>query len=181
MPRALLFAFAAAALGAASPVAALGAASPVVALGTASPAGAQDAAGPAVTASVEALAAGAAACATSRLSQDRMAERLAAAGWTARAADVPGKDMAIRSYARQDVTLFYFTSKPMTQCVARGAVPADYRPDALLAALTAQLGKPPRTDQPGRRYLYSLPRLDILTVQIKSDAMGPHVELAVVH
>lgn len=135
----------------------------------------------AVAASVEALAAGAAACATSKLSQDKMAERLVAAGWTAGAAHSPGKDMALRNYARQGVTLFYFTSKPMTQCVARRAVPADYRPDPLLAALTAQLGKQPREEEPGRRYLYFLPRLDILTLQIKSDAEGPHVELSVVH
>jgi hypothetical protein len=135
----------------------------------------------AVPASVEALAAGAAACATRKLSQEKMAERLAAAGWSAGAVHEPAKGMALRYYARQDATLFYFTSSPMTQCVVRGAVAPDYRPDALLAALTAQLGKPPRVDVPGRRYLYSLPRLDILTVQIKSDAKGPHVELSVVH
>ena len=139
------------------------------------------AAAAAAPAGVEAMTAGAAACATSKLSQDKMAERLAAAGWTADAARELGKGMAIRSYKRQDVTLFYFTSRPMTQCVVRSTVPADYRPDALLAALTAQLGKPPRVDEAGRRYLYSLPRLDILTLQIKSDASGPYVELSVVH
>ena len=133
------------------------------------------------TASVEALAAGAAACATSKLSQHKMAERLAAAGWTPGAAREPGKGIAIRSYTRQDVTLFYFTSTPMTQCIARGAVTADYRPDALLAVLSAQLGRPPRVAEPGRRYLYSLPRLDILTLQINSDATGRYVELSVVH
>ena len=130
---------------------------------------------------VEALTAGAAACATGKLSQEKMAERLVATGWKAGAAREPGKGMAIRSYARQGVKLFYFTSKPMTQCVARGEVTADYDPDPMVAALTTQLGKPPRVDEPGRRYLYSLRRLDILTLQIKSDAVGPHVELSVVH
>ncbi|RYY05724.1 MAG: hypothetical protein EON55_25205 [Alphaproteobacteria bacterium] len=150
-------------------------------LGVSAVARAQDATAPVAAATVEALVAGSTACATSKLSQDKMAERLLAAGWTSGDARAPGKDMAMRSYTRQNVRLYYFTSKPMTQCVARGDVAADYDPDALLAAVTAQLGKSPRVDEPGRRYLYALPRLDILTLQIKSDAEGPHIELSVVH
>jgi hypothetical protein len=152
----------------------------LVAVGASAPGGAQESAG-AAAASVEALVAGAAACATRALSQDQMAERLAAAGWTAGAAREISKDMLIRSYSRQDVTLTYFTSKPMKQCVAKGAVAPDYDFAPLVAALAAHLGKQARVDAPGRRYLYALPRLDILTLQIKSDAAQPHVELSVVH
>ena len=130
---------------------------------------------------VEALVAGADACATRKLSQEQMADRLAAAGWTLAEARPAGKDMAIKSYTRQQVSLYYFTSKPMTQCVVTGRIATGYSPAPLVAALTARFGKQPRVDTPGRRYLYALPRLDILTLQIKSDATDPHVELSVVH
>lgn len=128
----------------------------------------------------EAMVAGAEACATKSLSDAKMAVRLAGLGWEAGDKVEPAKGMRLSTYARDDVDLTYFTSPEMKQCIARAATPSDFDPQPLLAVLSAKLGKTPKTDEPGKRYLYFLPRLDILTVQIKSDAQGPHVEMSVV-
>ncbi len=127
----------------------------------------------------EAMVAGAEACATKSLSDTKMAERLAGLGWAAKDKAEPAKGMRLSTYAKGDVELVYFTSPEMKQCIARAATPPDFEPRPLLAALSAKLGKEPKAEEPGR-YLYFLPRLDILTVLIKSDAQGPHVEMSVV-
>ena len=128
---------------------------------------------------IDAMVAGAEACATKSLSDAKMAERLAGLGWEAKERVDPAKGMRLATYARDDVRLDYFTSPEMKQCIVRAATPPDFDPQPLLAALSAKLGKRPKAEEPGR-YLYFLPRLDILTVLIKSDAQGPHVEMSVV-
>jgi hypothetical protein len=110
-----------------------------------------------------------------------MAERLAVADWKPGAIHQPRPTMTMKAYHRGEVTLYYFTSKtddPMHCSRRHGqALPVD----KLMAGLSLEFGKSPKVDAPGRRYLYPLPRLDILTLQIKSDAEEPHVELRVVH
>ena len=130
---------------------------------------------------VENLVAGAEACATRKLSDTKMAERLATLGWQAREKLRPGKSMQMSTYVRMDVTIYYFTSPEMTQCIARGGMPANFDQAALVSALAAKLAKAPKTAEAGRRYLYFLPRLDILTLQFKSDDKDPHIEMSVVH
>lgn len=130
---------------------------------------------------IESVLSGARACATGKLTQERMAERLAVADWKPGAIHQPRPTMTMKAYHRGEVTLYYFTSKPMTQCIVRAATGKHFPVDKLMAGLSLEFGKSPKVDAPGRRYLYPLPRLDILTLQIKSDAEEPHVELRVVH
>lgn len=130
---------------------------------------------------IESLVAGAEACATRALSNAKMAERLTGLGWMTGESVEPGKGMRMSTYTRADVTIYHFTSKEMKQCIARGPITPDFQSEMLLTTLTAKLGKAPKVEEPGKRYLYFLPRLDILTVQIKSDDKDPHIEMSVVH
>jgi hypothetical protein len=130
--------------------------------------------------SVAAMVAGGQACGTKSLSDAKMAERLIGLGWEAKEARDPSKDMRVVRYVRNGVDLIYFTSKPMKQCIVTARTAIDFDQASLLNALTTVLGKPPKPETPGKRYLYFLPRLDILTVQFKSDTKGPFVEMSVV-
>ena len=112
-----------------------------------------------------------------------MIERITAAGWAAKAqatdARMPGGRLSL--FERNGVRIAYFHHREMKQCIVSAPVDGAFRADDLLTPLTAALGKVPKADPPGMRYLYALPRLDILTVQIKAAGGGRSVELSVVH
>jgi hypothetical protein len=128
------------------------------------------------------LVGGAEICAAGKLSDVKMAERLGDLGWAQTAkAPGPGVKGTIALYRRNDVRLTYFTSKELTECWASADTDASTDIEPLLAALSDKFGKQPKVETPGVRYLYYLPRLKILTVQIKPKAQGRVVELAVVH
>jgi hypothetical protein len=124
---------------------------------------------------------GAQICASGKLNTTKITKLLLDQGWTA-----PG-DLTERTsigvltgFARGEVRLFYFSSKEMTTC----SVSTDERNapvNELVTALATRLNKAPKVETPGARYLFFLPRLDILTLQVKPESNMPRIELSVVH
>ena len=119
-----------------------------------------------------------------------MHERIAAEGWS-RVADqaltlrgqVSGRKSpaGIALFERNGARLTYFHSSVMKSCIVSATYPGPYDPTPLLDALSVHLGKEPREDVPGQRYLYGLRGLKILTVQFKPATSGTEVELSVIH
>ncbi len=72
----------------------------------------------------------------------------------------------IAIFRREGVQLSYFHSRMMRSCNAEGVVDEKFELDALLANLTQRLGKDPKVDTPGQKYLFNVSGA-ILTVQIK--------------
>lgn len=129
------------------------------------------------------LVAGAQVCATGRMGEQAMHGRIVAAGWKWKAERrIPSLgDARLTRFDRDGVILSYFHARAMKQCIVSAPVDDAFQPDDLLTPLTVALGKPPRADPAGVRYLYALPRLDILTVQIRPADRGRTVELSMVH
>jgi len=140
-------------------------------------------------AAVADLVLGADTCSKGARRETAMHERIEAAGWTREVGQPLTLEYSSGRTSAAGITMFrhngarltYFHSQPMKSCIVSAHYPEPYDPTALLAALTAHLGKEPKADVPGRRYLYGLPGLKILTVQIKPSDGQAEVELSVIH
>jgi hypothetical protein len=127
------------------------------------------------------VVAGAEACAVRSMSEPKMLERLTSLGWEQKASRAEPGFGNLTLFRRNHVQLTYFHAKIMKQCIVTARADPAATLEGLLTGLTALFGKPPKIETPGRRYLYFLPRLDILTLQVKPSPAGSNFELSVVH
>ena len=127
------------------------------------------------------VVAGAQACAVKSMSEAKMLARLFELGWMKTASrNVPGLGN-LTLFSRNGVQLSYFHAKEMKQCVVKVAAQPSIAIDGLVAELSTLFDKQPKIEEAGKRYLYFLPRLDILTLQVKDSPAGSTIELSVVH
>ena len=82
-------------------------------------------------------------------------------------------------YSREGVRLAYFHSRYMRTCDATHVIGPDFDIGSLLANLSQRLGKDPKVETPGKKYLFPV-KGAILTVQIKQSEGEATISLATV-
>ncbi|MEE9434918.1 MAG: hypothetical protein V3V15_11835 [Sphingorhabdus sp.] len=139
-------------------------------------------------ASMDVLVLGGETCAVGKRQEKKMLAHIAEKGWNryvgAELETQEGKagrkyPAGISLYKRDGVLLTYFHSKYMRSCTAEGIVDTSFDQSALLAQLAERLGRDPKIETPGQKYLFGL-RGAILTVQIKKLENETRISLGVV-
>lgn len=127
------------------------------------------------------VVAGADVCVTRELPETKMLTRISSLGWRKTGELATPKVGNLTTHARNNVSLTYFHGRQMKQCVIRATPAARFDVEELVGRLAAFVGRRPKVERRGVRYLFFLPRSDILTLNILTEFGRRSVELSVVH